>query len=358
MNVLIYDPSQTEGPRLLALLKERNVPASIAHDPMRLLAMTKQDRIDLVLLCTQKFAPELMGVAENLRTNHILEPSQIQLVTGPLDDADGTHAFESGIDSILPWGCDAEYLAARVAAVGRVLERCERKVGAPPFKPGGDGVADMPLRIVCRSNAWRTAPEKMREVVGQFLSQAATNASIGFDAAPPVEKAASILLTSGTHAVQIRIAVGADEKSALLLAGKIFGPDAKDLVDDMFGEVANVVMGAMKNHFSAEQLAFTGGLPTPLAPRELTASTTPFAHRHLFALDIGGARLTMHLGMQTRQPLSVNVTELREGMVIARDLVNERGMLLLKGGTRLSTTMINKLTDLLPPRLPIQVTAS
>lgn len=356
MNVLIYDPSQTEGPRLLALLKERSVPALIAHDPLRLVAMTKQARTDLVLLCTEKFAPELMGIAENLRVNHILEPSQIQLVTSPLEEPDAIHAFESGIDSILPWGCDAEYLTARVAAVGRVLERCERKVGAPPFKPGGDGVADLPLRIICRSNAWRTAPEKLRGVVGQFLGQAATNASIGFDAAPPVEKAACIALTSGTHGVQIRIAIGADNKSALALAGKIFGPDAKDLVDDMFGEVANVVMGAMKNHFSAEQLPFTGGLPTPLPPREVIASATPFSHRHLFAFDIGGARLTVHLGMQTKPPSTVLVGELREGMVTASDLVNDRGMLLLKGGTRLSATMINKLSDLLPPKTQIAVT--
>jgi hypothetical protein len=358
MNVLIYDPSQTEGPRLFHLLKERGVPAMIAHDPMRLVSMTKQARTDLVLLCTAKFAPELMGIAENLRENHILEPSQIQLVTGALDEADGIHAFESGIDSILPWGCDAEYLAARISAVGRVMERCERKIGAPPFKPGGENAADLPLRLIFRSNAWRTAPEKLREIVGQFLGQAATNASIGFDAAPPIEKAASIPLMSGAHGVQIRIAVGADNKSALALAGKLFGPDAKDLVDDMFGEVANVVMGAMKNHFSAEQLAFTGGLPSALPPRELTASATPFAHRHLFAFDIGGARLTMHLGMESKASSAVTVLELREGMVIARDLVNDRGMLLLKGGTRLSSTMINKLADLLPPRTSVPVMAA
>jgi hypothetical protein len=358
MNVLVYDPSQTEGPRLFQLLKQRGVPVLIAHDPMRLVAMTKQARTDLVLLCAEKFSPELMGVAENLRENHILEPSQIQLVTGPLDEPDAIHAFESSIDSVIPWGCDAEYLAARISAVGRVLERCDRKIGAPPFKPGGENAADLPLRLIFRSNAWRTAPEKLREIVGQFLGQAATNASIGFDAAPPVEKAASIPLMSGAHGVQIRIAVGADNKSALALAGKLFGPDAKDLVDDMFGEVANVVMGAMKNHFSAEQLAFTGGLPSALPPKELTASATPFAHRHLFAFDIGGARLTMHLGMESKASSAVTVNELREGMVIARDLVNERGMLLLKGGTRLSSTMINKLADLLPARTSVPVMAA
>jgi hypothetical protein len=358
MNVLIYDPSQTEGLRLFNLLKERGVPAMFAQDPIRLVSMTKQARTDLVLLCTEKASPELMGIAENLREHHLLEPSQIQLVTGPLDEADGIHAFESGIDSILPWGCDAEYLAARIASVVRVLERCERKLGAPPFKPGGENGANLPLRLIFRSKAWRTAPETLRVIVGQFLGQAATNASIGFDAAPQIEKAASIPLMSSVHGVQIRIAIGADNKSALALAGKLFGPDAKDLVDDMFGEVANVVMGAMKNHFSAEQLAFTGGLPLALPPKELTASATPFAHRHLFAFDIGGARLTMHLGMESKPSAAVTVIELREGMVIARDILNDRGTLLLKGGTRLSSTMVNKLVDLLPPLTSVPVMAA
>ncbi len=358
MNVVIYDPSNTEGPRLQQGLKDRGVPAQATNDPMRLMNLIKQQRTELVLLCTQKFATEMMGIAENLREHHVLEPSQIQLVIDKIDEADAIHAFESGIDSFVPWGCDIEYLAARIAAVCRVLERCDRKVGAPAFKPGGENASDLPLRLIFRSNAWKSAPEKLREVCGRFLGQAATNASIGFDAAPPVEKAAAIPLMSGAHGVQIRIGVGADSKSALLLAGKLFGPDAKDLVDDMLGEVGNVLMGAMKTHFAAEQLPFTGGLPVPLPPRELTLPTTPFAHRHLFALDIGGARLTLHLGMQSKASSSVPVGELREGMIIARDIVNDRGLLLLKGGTRLSTTMINKLTDLLPPRLAVQVMAA
>jgi CheY-like chemotaxis protein len=358
MNVIVYDPSQTEGQRLSQALKDRGVPVGFTNDPMRLVNLIKQQRTDLVLLCTQKFSTEMMGVAENLRENHILEPSQIQLVIDKIDEADAIHAFESGIDSFIPWGCDIAYLSARISAVGRVLERCDRKVGAPPFKPGGDNAADLPLRLIFRSNAWKAAPEKLREVCGQFLGQAATNASIGFDAAPPIEKAAAIPLMSGAHGVQIRIGVGADSKSALMLASKLFGPDAKDLVDDMLGEVGNVLMGAMKTHFAAENLPFTGGLPVALPPRELTLPTTAFTHRHLFALDIGGARLTLHLGMQSKASSSLVVSDLREGMIIARDIVNDRGLLLLKGGTRLSTTMVNKLVDLLPPRMPVQVMAA
>ncbi len=358
MNVFVYDPSQTEGPRLMQAMKDRGVPATMTHDPLRLANMIRQQRTDLVLLCTQKFSTEMMSVAENLRENFILEPSQIQLVIDEIDEADAIHAFEAGIDSFMPWGCDVEYLSARIAAVDRVLERCDRKIGAPPFKAGGANAADLPLRLIFRSNAWKTAPEKLRIVCGQFLGQAVTNASIGFDAAPAIEKASSIQLMSGAHAVQIRIGVGADSKSALTLAGKLFGPDAKDLVDDMLGEVANVMMGALKTHFSAEQLPFTGGLPVPLQPRELTVPTTPFSHRHLFAFDIGGARLTLHLGMVAKETSGVPVRDLREGMITSRDIVNDRGLLLLKGGTRLSMTMIYKLMDLLPATLNIQVMAS
>ena len=119
MNVVIYDPTQTEGPRLFQALKDRGVPAVLANDAMRLVNLIKQQRTELVLLCSQKFSPEIIGVAENLRENHVLEPAQIQLVSGPLDEADGIQVFESSIDSIIPWASDVEYVAARVAAVGR-----------------------------------------------------------------------------------------------------------------------------------------------------------------------------------------------------------------------------------------------
>jgi hypothetical protein len=353
MNVLIYDPSQGEGARLLGLLRDQGIQASLATDEARLAPMTKQVRTDLVFLCCETFSTDFMQICERLREHHILEPSQIQLVTGPLNEADAAYAFGSGIDSILPWGIERDYLLARVAAVARVLERCERKVGAPPFQVGGETASGLPIRLIVRSNAWRTTPEKVRQVVGQFLGQAAV-----LTAPLPegvIEVASSISLLGGAQGIQIRIAVGADNKSALSLASKMFGPDAKDLIDDMLGEVANVAMGTLKNVFGAEQIALTGGLPSPLKPAEVLTPPTTTAHRHVFALDIGSARLTVHVGLVAKSSSSVAVGELREGMVIARDLFNDHGLLLLKGGTRLSATMIKKLTDLLPARLAVAV---
>jgi hypothetical protein len=353
MNVLIYDPSQSEGARLLGLFKEQGIAASLAVDPTRLVPMTKHSRVDLVLLCSEKFSTEIMDLCENLREHHILEPSQIQLVTGPLSDADAAYAFGSGIDSLLPWGSERDSVLARVAAVARVLERCDRKVGAPPFQAGGEAPSGLPIRLIVRSAAWRTTPERLRQVIGQFLGQAAVLAPTAPEG--PIDVASSISLLGGAQGIQIRIAIGADKTSALSLASKMFGPDAKDLIDDMLGEVANVSMGTLKNLFGAEQIPLTGGLPSPLNPIEVLKPPTTTAHRHVLALDIGTARLTVHVGLIAKSSSSVAVAELREGMVIARDLFNDHGLLLLKGGTRLSATMINKLTDLLPSRLAVAV---
>lgn len=355
MNVLIYDPGQSEGARLLGLLKDHGIPASLATDPARLVSMTKQVRTDLVLVCCEQFSTDFMAICEDLREHHILEPSQIQLVTGPLEASDAAYAFESGIDSILPWGSDREYIVARVAAVARVLERCERKIGAPPFRAGGETGAGLAMRLLVRSTAWRTTPEKLRQVIGQFLGQSAVQASLPSDAPPPIDKASSIALLGGASGVEIRIALGADNKSALALASKMFGPDAKDLIDDMLGEVANISMGTLKNLFGAEQIALTGGLPSPLGPAEVMKPTKAFTHRHVLAFDIGTARLIVHVGIAAKACSSTAVADLREGMVIARDLFNDHGLLLLKGGTRLSTTMIKKLAELLPARLAVAV---
>lgn len=355
MNIVVFDASRSEGPRLSGLLKDMGLSSSTTDDPVRLVALIGQAPTRLVLLCSEVFSPEILGVAETLRERHVLEPSQIQLVTRHLDESDAIHVMAASIDGVIPWGCSAEYLQAKVGSVTRVLERCERIVSAPPFKSGGND-ADLPLRLMSRTNAWRAAPERIRGVVGQTLGQSARVIVPVEEDKLIIEKATSITLTNGAQGVVMRIALGAEFRHAQALTAKLFGDGANDLIDDMLGELANISMGALKNAFGAEQVGFTGGLPAPLSPTEVLKPRATYPFRQIFAIEVGqGSRLNVHLGMMARASSQVTVGELCEGMVTARDLISDHGMLLLKGGTRLSTTMIMKLHDLLPPRQLIPV---
>jgi DNA-binding response OmpR family regulator len=375
VNVVLFDPTKTEGVRLQRALKDRGVPALLATDPLHCVAVAEQRRPELVLLCARAFSLDVLELAEKLRSQTVVEPAEIHLVSGPLTDDDTIRVFDAGIDGTMPWGLSEPHLMSRVSGVTRVQQRCQRRPDAPPFRAGEDG-AELPLRLIYRAQAWRTAPTAFRDLVAQFFSHAAIPVHpdelpgdpdqriapavplLDEDGEPFIEQAAATLLTSNAHGVQIRVAVGAGEDSGDVLAARFFGDNADDLVDDMLAELSGVLAGALKSHFGSELLGFTAGLPLPLPAEEFLRPTATFVHQHRFGFDVGRGRIFVHLGMATRAITAIEVGALHEGMILATDLVGDHGDLLLRRGTRLSSSMVHRLRDLLSPRMNVQVMAA
>jgi len=355
MHVVIHDPGNSEGPRIERALRGRGIPAVVSLDARRTTSVLEADRADVVLLCARTFSAEILAFAEELRSRLVLEPAQLQLVAGPLDDEDTAQVFDAGFDAIVPWGTSDAALVSRVAAAERLLDRCERKPDAESFHVGDEDGAALPQRLITRSNAWRGATESLREIVGGFFSHPTRMSEIGADEEPPIDRAAVNFLTSSAHGVQIRIGVGVEEASGTILTAKFVGHDGDHLVDDMLTELANTLTGALKKQFGLELLPFTAGIPVLLAPRELTRPTTLFVHRHRVIFEVGRGRLLLQLGMTSKALFSVGVENLAEGLILAQDLHGARGELLLRRGTRLSRSMIHKLADRLPARTRLQV---
>ncbi len=172
---------------------------------------------------------------------------------------------------------------------------------------------------------------------------------------PLLDRAAVNFLTSSAHGVQIRIGVGVEERSGSILTAKFVGRDGDHLVDDMLLELANTLSGALKKDFGLELLPFTPGLPVLLPPRELTRPSMIFSHTRQAVYEIGHERLMLHLGMASKALFSIDVQNLSEGLILAQDLRGARGDLLLRRGTRLSGSMVQKLVDRLRPRTRLQV---
>jgi hypothetical protein len=355
MNVVVVDTSRSEGPRLHGVLTRRGVPARLAVERPRAVGLLEEEAADLVLLCARRPDAEVLGFAEHLRERLVLEPASLQIVCEPLDDDAVVQVFDAGIDAVVPWGAGEEQLVARVAAVARQLDRVERKATAAPFRAGDEDGAGLPTRLIYRSNAWRSSAVLLREIVARFFSHAALPVSVDVDGA--LDRAAACFLTSHVHGAQIRCGVGANNESVRVLAAKFFGHDADHLVDDMLAELASVLAGALKTRLAHELLPFTAGLPFALPASELTRPTTTYAHRTQLAFAIGHAQLRIQLGLSAKALSSVDVALLLEGMIIAHDLVDARG-LLLRRGTRLSSSMVKKLRELLPPHERIQVMLS
>ena len=378
VNVVVFDPSSTEGQRLQRALKDRGVPAALSTDAAHCLAVAGQRHADLVLLCTRGFSLDTLELGEKLRAGPVGEPGGIHLVSGPLADDDVVRVFDAGFDGIMPWGLSEPHLMARVSAVARMQQRCMRRPDAAPFRAGEDG-AELPLRLIYRAQAWRTAPTAFRDLVAQFFSHAAVPVHDDpqhhhdpdqrilparallddeDDHEPLVDEAAATTLTSNAHGVQIRVAVGAARDGGEVLAARFFGNDSDELVDDMLAELSGVLAGALKAHFAAELLPFTPGLPLRIPPAEFLHPTTSFVHQHRFGFDISRGRVHVHLGMTSRATSTVQAGALHEGMILAADLFGDHGDLLLRRGTRLSASMVQRLRNLLPPRGNVQVMAA
>jgi hypothetical protein len=355
MHVVIHDPGNVEGPRIERALRSRGIPTVVSLDQRRTTAALEGTRAEVVLLCARTFAPEILAFAEELRGRLVLEPAQLQLVTGPLQDGDTAQVFDAGFDAIVPWGSSDVALLARVAAAERLLERCERKPDAPAFLAGEDAAATLPQRLVTRSNTWRGAVELLRDVVARFYSHQTTVLPLDDDGELRIDRAAVNFLTGSANGVQLRVGVGVDEASGSTLAAKFVGHDGDHLIDDMLTELANTLTGALKKQLGLELLPFTAGIPVLLAPRELSRPTILFAQRHEATFEVARARLLLQVGMTSRALFSVDVDNLREGLVLAQDLHGTGGELMLRRGTRLSQAMIRKLADRLSARTRLQV---
>jgi hypothetical protein len=74
-----------------------------------------------------------------------------------------------------------------------------------------------------------------------------------------------------------------------------------------------------------------------------------------FQLEMADARLVVHLGLRSKGNQFVTPDALKEGMVLAKDVFNQKGLLLVNHGTRLSANMIGRLRGVLAPKQTVEV---
>ena len=60
-----------------------------------------------------------------------------------------------------------------------------------------------------------------------------------------------------------------------------------------------------------------------------------------------GVRMRVSIGVRSRKNIRIPVTKLREGMVLAKDLLTTKGILLMKAGTRFSATQTQRVISML-----------
>ena len=157
-------------------------------------------------------------------------------------------------------------------------------------------------------------------------------------------------MTSGAResSLELRLVIAMEQRVVLELATSLFGPDPDAaLVEDTVAELANLTMGGVKASLAEDGVTLTSGLPQPLAfPLAPTAGALSRREHMLTAPD--GARLSISVEVTRCPTRRARAFELTEGMILAAPVTNVGGMMLVPGGTRLTSGAIEKIARTLP----------
>jgi DNA-binding response OmpR family regulator len=171
--------------------------------------------------------------------------------------------------------------------------------------------------------------------------------------------AAEIPMTMTQHQVQVQIGIGLDQSSASRISQAMFDMEAPpvEVIQDLLREFANTAGGAFKRSAEQEQIDITTGLPTDIEPG-LFSSAECVDRRH-FRLSTPDDHIQIFVEVELRSKglNKIKISELQEGMVLSKDLLNASGMLLVRSGTRLTSSNVSRLCNLVPDHMLVEVAA-
>ena len=323
---------------------------SVGDERMLLTHLAKSNAPTLVMVLVssraQRSSLEAVRKIRALKNSRLIHVYLAGSLSAPLLTA----AYRAGVDGDLVAPLGQDLMQARFGAWWRLAQQRQQSTGAGSAAnaAGGD-----PITRLVANPAWSGASTNLAAAATQFLGVPCSVRP--FEGRPDLAFAVGITLANVEAEAEVRLSIGANNASACQLAVHLFGPETEDLAADMLGELGNIFMGTVKRTFDENGVPFTGGLPQPIEAEEVVAPPNPYPHQEAFVLSVLDASLVVRIGLRKKGNLMVTVGQLKEGMVLAKDVYNARGVLLMKGKTRLSRTMIERMRKLMPKKLKMEV---
>ncbi len=167
-------------------------------------------------------------------------------------------------------------------------------------------------------------------------------------------RGASIPLSLAKDETELRVSIVAEPAQLRALGGVLLGDEnsPESALDDMLRELANTAGGAVKRAALLEQVAVTTGLPVSESRAVVPADKVRVWSAKLRGTDV---RIGLVGEVVSRANQRVQAANLREGMVLAHDLRNPLGALVMPAGTRLTATAAERVGKLLGPRFVVEV---
>jgi DNA-binding response OmpR family regulator len=166
-------------------------------------------------------------------------------------------------------------------------------------------------------------------------------------------ESATIRMSLAGDQLEVRVSIVVDSTTSKWLKEALLGdPNAStEATADVLREFANTAGGALKRAALSENVTLTTGIPS-------TDKSPGIPNKHpCWTLTLeGGAGCVAVVGeIRTRENQRVPASQLSEGMVLAHDVRNEGGILLVPAGSRLTGTSAAKLAQMLGPRFFLEV---
>lgn len=280
-----------------------------------------------------------------------------------------TALYAAGVDDVAGPAVAPQELATRVKSVERIV-RLERKLierssehesalsrlEMQAIRRGqviaasarrGEKTQDVPFLL---ARSWTTMEDVLSSMCTEYL-QRPFKLVTGLGDPAAGAPGAHISLTDVEHQVRLDLTFFSPPEAARAIAIAFCGdPSIVDdsVVRDVLLELANSGMGAVKSAFLHDGFKFSGAAP----------KSSVFAGvAHLFgeveakrALAYQSDDLLIHVFVAVRHTNRAKVKPhaLREGMVVATDVLSEGGALLLAAGTRVTATSAARIQRLAP----------
>jgi len=247
-------------------------------------------------------------------------------------------------DFLRPPVLDAEFVE-RLKAPGRLI-RWAHSLARP-------AVFDLSTPVdVTRLQAWKDLGALVAEDLSQIAGQRfaicrgwPTHFRHGL-------RSATIPMSLAGDQLEVRVSIVVDVSTLTWVRDALLGDaNANDeATDDALRELANTAGGAVKRAALAENITLTTGLPS--------TDPSPLISDHpcwTLTLSGGNASVVVVGEIRNRENQRVPASQLTEGMIIAHDVRNEGGILLVPAGSRLTDTTAAKLAKMLGPRFFLEV---
>jgi DNA-binding response OmpR family regulator len=349
--VLVIDATQADRDLATRHLQSAQHHVETAVDAKTGLAALERLSPDVVVLESNVPGLTCPQFIQRIRTHEHTTHAYVIVVSSRPGVAELTAAIAAGGDDFMRKPLVREELLVRVGALERI-RGWAAKVFAPHPDPDSPPMSTIP-RLVAWQKSDRSIAEDIEQLVGQPLQTRTSTEKL-----PPRTLGAQMPLTMTSEQTEVRLTVGIDAATIPKLAEICLGDPAatEDMMRDLMRELTNTAGGAFMRAAAHEKVILTCGLPSDLNA-EAFAGEAKAAARQQFVIETadGAIHITFELEVLAKALQRVNVKQLTEGMVVARDLHTQAGALLVPAGTRLTASLIERMGRLLSPQVTFDV---